>query len=115
VVATSISSLLSQDYAGAFRVILVDDDSSDGTAAAALAVAEQADAQVRLEVLRGAPLAPGWTGKLWAVSQGVAHAEADPPKYLLLTDADIAHAPDNLARLVARAEAGGLALTSQMV
>ena len=114
VIATSITSLLSQDYPGPFRVILVDDDSSDDTAAAALAAAEQAGAQGRLEVLHGARLAPGWTGKLWAVSQGVAHAEADAPKYLLLTDADIAHTPDNLASLVARAEGNGLALTSLM-
>ena len=61
------------------------------------------------------PLPAGWTGKLWAVKQGVAHAgAAGPPDYLLLTDADIAHAPDNLRRLVARAEAGGLVLASLM-
>jgi hopene-associated glycosyltransferase HpnB len=65
-------------------------------------------------VTTGAPLPAGWTGKLWAVSQGVAQAQADAPTYLLLTDADIAHDPDNLRALVARAEAGGRVLVSLM-
>ena len=113
VIARSIGSLLAQDYPGAFRVILVDDNSTDGTGAAARAL-PGAD---RLEVLFGAPLPAGWTGKLWAQSQGVARAGAaadGPPDYLYLTDADIAHAPDTLRRLVARAEADGLVLTSLM-
>jgi len=114
VIARSIGSLLAQDYPGDFRVILVDDASSDGTAAAARAEAKRLGATKRLEVLAGAPLAAGWTGKLWAVSQGIAKAEGAAPKYLWLTDADIAHDPDNLARLVARAETGGFALTSLM-
>ncbi|HWD67906.1 MAG TPA: glycosyltransferase [Caulobacteraceae bacterium] len=112
VIARSIGSLLAQDYPGEFRVILVDDNSSDGTAR----IAEGLGNQGSLTILGGAPLAPGWTGKLWAMSQGVAAASAGDarPKYLLLTDADIAHAPDNLRRLVARAEARNLALTSLM-
>jgi hopene-associated glycosyltransferase HpnB len=113
VIARSVGSLLAQDYPGPFRVVLVDDSSSDGTAAEARATAARQSAESRLMVLTGAPLAPGWTGKLWAVAQGVDHAGA-APKYLWLTDADIAHSPDNLRRLVARAEAGGLALTSLM-
>ena len=108
VVARSVGSLLAQDYPGAFRVILVDDSSTDGTGA----VARSLDHNGRLEVLGGAPLPGGWTGKLWAQSQGI--ATAGPVDYLLLTDADIAHAPDTLRRLVARAEAGGLVLTSLM-
>lgn len=119
VIARSIGSLLAQDYPGAFRVILVDDNSSDGTAQAARAEAERLGRQDRLTVLSGAPLAAGWTGKLWAVSQGVQTAMAGPPQdrptYLWLTDADIGHDPDNLAALVSRAESGGLALTSLMV
>ena len=109
VIARSISSLVNQDYPGAFRILLMDDGSTDGTAAAA-PVSE------RLEVRDGAPLPAGWTGKLWAVAQGVdAVSTGDaPPDYLLLTDADIAHSPDNLRALVARAEAGGLVLTSLM-
>jgi hopene-associated glycosyltransferase HpnB len=114
VIARSIGSLLAQDYPGDFRVILVDDSSSDRTADIARAEAMRLGRADRLTVLSGQPLAAGWTGKLWAVSQGVAHAEAAAPKYLWLTDADIGHAPDNLRALVSRAEAGGLVLTSLM-
>jgi hopene-associated glycosyltransferase HpnB len=116
VIARSVGSLLVQDYPGPFRLILVDDESTDGTAEAARAAAAALGKAERLEVIGGAPLPEGWTGKLWAMSQGVARAQdQDPrPKHLLLTDADIAHAPDNLRNLVARAEARGLALTSLM-
>ena len=116
VIARSIGSLLAQDYPGAFRVILVDDQSTDGTAEAALASAKALDAQNRLQVMSGAPLPAGWTGKLWALSQGVDRATAaQAPTYVWLTDADIGHAPDGLRRLVARAEHGGLKLTALMV
>jgi hopene-associated glycosyltransferase HpnB len=100
VVARSIRSLEQQSYAGAFRIVLVDDDSNDGTAV----VARAADVSGRLTVVRAAPLPAGWAGKLWAVSQGV--EEAGPADYLLLTDADIVHPPQNLLELVARAESG---------
>lgn len=115
VIADSIGALLAQDYPGPFRVILVDDNSSDGTADVARAEAARVGRAERLVVLSGAPLATGWTGKLWAVNQGVARAVADSPKYLWLTDADIGHDAGNLTALVARAEAGGLVLTSLMV
>ena len=108
VAARSIGSLLAQDYPGDLRVILVDDNSDDGTGDVARAL----DSGGRLTVMTGAPLPAGWTGKLWAQSQGIAAAGA--PDYLWLTDADIAHAPGNLRALVTRAEGGGLALTSLM-
>ena len=107
VIARSIASLAAQDYPGEFRIVLIDDGSSDGTADIALASGSN-----RLEVRRGQPLAPGWTGKLWAVSQGI--AAAGTPAYLWLTDADIAHAPDTLRSLVARAEHRGLGMVSLM-
>jgi glycosyltransferase involved in cell wall biosynthesis len=113
----SIASLLAQDYPANFSIILVDDNSQDGTAAAVRrAVQQTSEASGRLTILAGAPVAPGWTGKLWAVNQGVAHAQAlaEPPTYLLLTDADIVHAPGALRGLVARAQAGSLVLTSRM-
>jgi hopene-associated glycosyltransferase HpnB len=110
VVAQAIGSLRRQDYPGPFRIIVVDDNSDDGTAEAARA----AEGTHPLEVIAGAPLADGWAGKPWAQSQGVAHAAASAPDYILFTDADISHERTNLRRLVARAEAGELALTSLM-
>jgi hopene-associated glycosyltransferase HpnB len=113
VIEGSIGSLLAQDYPSAFRVVLVDDASDDGTAARAQSLAGAGE---RLTVLTGRPLPAGWTGKLWAVSQGVEAAEtlSAASEYLWITDADIAHDPQTLRRLVARAEAGALALVSLM-
>ncbi|TWT00726.1 glycosyltransferase [Reyranella sp. CPCC 100927] len=111
VIARTIGSLLAQDYPGAFRVILVDDESDDGTAATASAL----DGSGRLTVMTGPKRPVGWTGKLWAVSQGIARAtETDAPAYLWLTDADIAHAPETLRHLVARAQHDKRVLVSLM-
>jgi hopene-associated glycosyltransferase HpnB len=112
VVVRAIGSLLAQTYPGDLRILLVDDNSTDGTGA----IARSLGAGDRLEVLTGAPLPGGWTGKLWAVRQGVARASAStpPPDFLLLTDADIAHAPDNVQCLVERASASRLVLVSLM-
>jgi hopene-associated glycosyltransferase HpnB len=116
-VGETVSSLLRQDYAGAFHVIVVDDQSRDATAQAARDAAAALGAAQRLTVLSGRALPPGWTGKLWAQQQGLDHAEAlaQPPRYLLFTDADIVYAPDALRSLVARARSGGFVLTSLMV
>ena len=75
VVARSVGSLLAQDYPGDFKVILMDDASEDGTADAARAAAVELGREDRLRVITGAPLPAGWTGKLWAVSQGIARAQ----------------------------------------
>jgi hopene-associated glycosyltransferase HpnB len=114
VIGKTVATLLAQDYPGRFDIVLVDDESGDGTGKVAAAAAERLGARERLAVIRAAPLPAGWTGKLWAMSQGVEHAEAAAPEYLLFTDADIAHQPDNLRRLVARAEASQLTLVSLM-
>jgi glycosyltransferase involved in cell wall biosynthesis len=114
VIARSIASLLAQDYPGDFRVVLVDDGSSDGTAGIAGAAADATGPARRLDILTGEPLPLGWVGKMWAVSQGVNRANATSPVYLLLTDADIGHAPDNLRRLVAKAETGRLTLDDDL-
>ncbi len=113
-VGQTVSSLLRQDYPG-LEVILVDDGSQDGTAHVAADAAEAVGAGERLTVIAGPPLPPGWTGKLWAVSQGVAAARARGPEYLLLTDADIVYGAGALRRLVARAERQHTVLTSVMV
>ena len=112
VIGESVGSLLRQDYPGALAVIVVDDDSSDGTGAVA-AAAGQGTAH-GVTVLTGAVLPPGWTGKLWALKQGIAAAEQGAPDFLLLTDADIAHRPDSLSWLVAKAARDGTVLTSFM-
>ena len=113
VIARSVGGLLAQDYPGRFQVILVDDNSDDGTAEAARAEARRLGCAERLTVLAGQPLPAGWTGKLWAMRQGI-EAAGDEPDYLWLTDADIAHTPDNLRALVGRAEADGRVLVSLM-
>jgi len=114
VVGQAIASLLNQDYPGQLRLLLVDDQSSDGTAEVARAAAERAGAADRLTVIQGTALPRGWTGKLWAIAQGIAEADAAAPVYLWLSDADIAYAPDTLRRLASRAEAEGLVLYSLM-
>ncbi|MEX0695348.1 MAG: glycosyltransferase [Rhodospirillales bacterium] len=112
-IARTVRSLLDQDYPLGFRIIVVDDNSTDGTADAARSAARTKAEEKRLSIITGAPLADGWVGKMWAVSQGV--AAAGKTDYLLLTDADIVHAPDNVSQLVTRAEAGHLGLVSLMV
>lgn len=107
VIARTLGSVVAQDYKGTFRVILVDDQSSDDTATVVRVLNSE-----KLTVMAGAPRPAGWTGKLWAVKQGV--TAAGSPDYLWLTDADIAHTNNNLSKLVARAEAGNLVLATLM-
>lgn len=107
-IAASIGSLLGQDYPGAFRVVLVDDGSTDATAAIARAL----PGAERLTVLDGAPRPPGWAGKLWALHQGLAATDAE---FLFLTDADITHDAAHLATLVAQAESRDADMVSEMV
>lgn len=113
VLPVSLPSLLAQDYPGRAEVFLVDDGSTDGTGRLAR---ELADRHGGLPLTVGSPGEPpaGWTGKLWAVRHGIGLARARAPEYLLLTDADIAHAPDSLRRLVAAARTGGFDVVSQM-
>lgn len=107
----SLSSLLAQEYSGELSVILVDDNSTDSTAEIAASLLNQG----RLTVVPGQPLPAGWSGKLWAVHQGLMQAEAQNADYILLTDADIEHAPAHIATLVHEAEANGRDLVSEMV
>jgi hopene-associated glycosyltransferase HpnB len=106
-----LPSLLGQDYRGQFSVILVDDDSTDGTGQIAAELAAAAGG-AELTVVTARPTPAGWAGKVWAMSEGVrAAGDAD---YLLFTDADIGYAPGTLTRLAGAAAAGRYDLVSQM-
>jgi len=115
-IGTSMAALAGQDYAGPWSIILVDDESSDGTAEIARRAFIGTSGE-RLHVVAGRPLPGGWTGKLWALRQGIETAMSLPrkPEYLLLTDADIVHPRDSIRRLVTHAHANGLVLLSLLV
>jgi hopene-associated glycosyltransferase HpnB len=116
VVGQSMAALLAQDYPGVIHIVLVDDDSTDGTAEAAERAAAKSKTRHRLTVVKNATLAPGWTGKMWAVNRGLTEAERLAPdaRYVLLTDADILHERTSIRQLVGRAEQGGFKLVSLM-
>jgi hopene-associated glycosyltransferase HpnB len=110
-----VESLLRQDYPGEFELIVVDDHSEDGTGALARNAAQSAREAKRVTILQAMDLQAGWTGKLWALEQGISSGASSEPEYYWFTDADIVHAPDTLRWLVARAENQRLDLTSLMV
>ncbi len=138
----SLPTLLRQDYPGLFRIFLVDDRSDDGTGDVALQLAAENEANERLSVIAGEPLPAGWAGKVWAMEQGVRASEVSDSdrfdrcrykyrsvptrvgehpdasglatRFLLLTDADIAHPPDSLRKLVSKAMDERLDLVSLM-
>ncbi|RBP12190.1 hopene-associated glycosyltransferase HpnB [Roseiarcus fermentans] len=116
VIAASVTSLLRQDYPGRLSLVIVDDESADGTAAAARAAAAAVGQADRVQVVTGSATPGGWTGKLWAMRQGLAALEAggNSPEFVLFTDADIAYAPQTLRRLVAIARSRDAALASLM-
>ncbi|MEH2224382.1 MAG: glycosyltransferase [Nostoc sp.] len=114
-IPTSLRSLLLQDYPGSFNVFLVDDRSTDRTANFAEGVAHAVGKPQQLHIISGVSLPPGWSGKLWAVEQGIKSASLFAPDYFLLTDADIEHDPGNLRRLVAKAVQEDLDMVSVMV
>jgi hopene-associated glycosyltransferase HpnB len=131
-ISEALSSLLQQNYPGEFSIIVVDDHSEDGTAQLAQQAAIDLNAESRIQIRSATPLPLGWTGKLWALNEGVNYATAksrgaallrpssatpstSATPYYWFTDADITHAPDTLHRLVARAERDHLDLTSLMV
>jgi hopene-associated glycosyltransferase HpnB len=114
-IARAVTALLAQKFNGTLHVIVVDDHSEDQTVRVATRAAEAADWRAALTIITGEPLPEGWTGKLWAVSQGLKKGQAFSPDYFLLTDADIEHGPLMLSTLVEKAEREQLALTSLMV
>jgi len=114
-ISEAVSSLAKQDYPGEFSIIVIDDHSEDGTAALAQQAANEFGASQRVKIHVASPLAPGWTGKLWALNEGIQLAANYSAEFFWFTDADIEHAPDTLRRLVSRAEKESLDLVSLMV
>ena len=114
-IARSMTSLAKQDNPGEFSVVVVDDHSNDSTADLARKAAEECGATARIAVHSAAELPPGWTGKVWAINEGVRAAADKAPDFFWFTDADIVHALDTLRRLVYRAEKESLDLASLMV
>ena len=114
-IGRAVTSLAKQDYRGEFFTIVVDDHSDDGTAALARKAAGECNASERISMHSASELPPGWTGKVWAMSEGITVAGKRAPDYFWLTDADITHPPDTLRRLVCQAERDSLDLASLMV
>jgi hopene-associated glycosyltransferase HpnB len=116
VVGRAIRSLLQQSGGrNALHIFLVDDGSTDGTAQAARAASIATGQVQNLIVVSGSSLPPGWSGKLWAMQQGVQQAANTVPDFFLFTDADVEHAPDSVATLVAIAQAGPYDMASFIV
>ena len=113
-IGRAITSLAKQDYPGDFFTILVDDHSDDGTADLARKAAVECNVSGRISIHLASELLPGWTGKVWAMNEGIAAAAGRAPDYFWLTDADITHAPDTLRRLVCQGERDSLDLASLM-
>jgi hopene-associated glycosyltransferase HpnB len=114
-VGAALRSLLAQDYPGELAIVLVEDHSADRPGEIARRLAGQG--VHRLDVIEAAALPFGWSGKLWALAQGLRHAALVVPdaRHVLFTDVDIAHAPGSVVRLVAKAETQRLDLVSLMV
>jgi hopene-associated glycosyltransferase HpnB len=115
VVDRAVRSLLLQKGSQQIHIFLIDDASTDGTAQAARGAAIAEDQAQNLTIVQGSPLPPGWSGKLWAMQQGIEQAGKTAPDFFLFTDADIEHAPDSVATLVSIAEAGPYDMASFMV
>lgn len=116
-IAETLRSLWTQDYRGRLRVVLVDDHSEDGMAEIARQTARAMGREEGLTIIEAETLPPGWTGKVWAMHQGVTRgiSAEDAARYVLFSDADISHGVDAVRALVCRAEAGSIDLTSFMV
>jgi hopene-associated glycosyltransferase HpnB len=108
----TLPSLLVQRYTGAWRIILVDDHSQDGTGAVARKIAADMKKEDRLTIISAPDLPEGWSGKVSAMNAGVNSGTSD---YILFTDADVRHSLSSLEKLAARAQAKNLDLVSRMV
>ena len=113
-IKNSLMSLLRQNYEGKYRAIVVDDSSSDATLEIVKGISKKNN---KIHVMQGKVLKEGWAGKVWAQYQGINFIKKKFPnsKYILFTDADIAHSPNNLKNLTIKAESESLDLVSLMV
>src|SRR5690348_1848606 len=114
-IGKAVASLVSQDYPGQFFIVVVDDHSEDETVSLAKRVSLELGAEEKIRFVAASALPDGWTGKLWALNEGVASAAGEGPAFYWFTDADITHSPDTLRSLVARAEQNKFDLASLMV
>ncbi|HMI53059.1 MAG TPA: glycosyltransferase [Candidatus Saccharimonadales bacterium] len=114
-IGLAVAGLVRQEYPGELVVVVVNDHSRDDTAEVARRTAVECGAEERVTVVAAAELAAGWTGKLWALQNGVERVALDTAEFFWFTDADIVHAPDTLLRLAGRAEHNHLDLASLMV
>jgi len=114
-IGQSVASLLQQTGPHTVHLFLVDDASSDSTAQIAAEAATSIGRSPGLTIMESQPLPAGWSGKLWAVHQGVERAREFRPDFFLFTDADVVHRPENLSLLVALAQAQDRDLVSFMV
>lgn len=117
VVGRTVESVIAQRYPGQVALTVVDDRSEDDTARNVALAAKRAGAAARVTVHTARPRPDGWSGKVWAMAEGVeaARAAGARPAYWWFTDADIEHADDTLARLVATARSRRRDLVSLMV
>ena len=115
VIQHTLPTLLKQNYSGLFHVFLIDDRSDDNTGEIARRIAHDTNIANRLTVIPGKPIAPDWTGKTWALQQGIEAGREKPCEFFLFTDADIAHTPQSLRSLVRKALTEDMDLVSLMV
>jgi len=92
-IGESVSRLLSQDYPH-FEVIVLDDESTDGTPEQAR---QAAAGDSRFRIITGKPLADGWLGKNWACHQLAEQAKGE---ILVFTDADVHWEPEALSAVI---------------
>ena len=115
VIQKTLPALLEQHYTGEYHIYLIDDCSTDKTGEVARKLAQSSSQGHRLTVVSGKPLPPQWTGKLWALQQGIEASMERRPRYFLFTDADILHPPFCVTRLVGKATRQHLSMISLMV
>ena len=111
-ISVAVDSLRQQNYPGPLRIIVVDDHSTDGTIDA-ISDSHMGGSESPV-VLSSQPLPRGWTGKMWALYQGVQRAMESDPEYLLFSDADVIHSENSVASLVDRADSQALGLISAL-